>query len=386
MLFTSTIAAAVLAFCATGILAAPLPQLAGTGAAAGSILTDTDNGVGYGVQNAENNLAGNVDTAKKAAAVPATPKVARQLAGTGAAANSILTDTDNGVGYGVQNAENKIAGNVDTAKKAAAVPATPKVARQLAGTGAAADSILTDTDNGVGYGVENAEDNTAATISSVTGTSSGGDPPPPPPPPPKKNPRSRRQLDKIANGAGAISKAAGIGATTDSIVAVADSDDGTTTSGQADAGSKVGSTEESTLESAGSAVPKRQLDKIANGAGAVSGAAGAGAVTAPVVAAADDVDGTTTSGQADAGAKIGSTEESTLESAGSAVSKRQLDKIANGAGAVSGAAGTGAVTAPVVAAADSVDGTTTSGQADAGAKVGSTEESTLESAGNAVPK
>lgn len=32
---------------------------------------------------------------------------------------------------------------------------------------AACDSVLTSTDNGVGYGVEDAEDNTAGTISST---------------------------------------------------------------------------------------------------------------------------------------------------------------------------------------------------------------------------
>jgi hypothetical protein len=40
-------------------------------------------------------------------------------------------------------------------------------ARQLAGEGAAADSILSGTDNAVGYGVEDALDNTAALITSV---------------------------------------------------------------------------------------------------------------------------------------------------------------------------------------------------------------------------
>lgn len=122
--------------------------------------------------------------------------------------------------------------------------------RQLAGTGAAANSILSSTDNGVGYGIENAEDNTANLISGTKGsTGTGGNPPPPPPPPHK------RQLDKIANGAGAIANAAGAGAVGNPVVQVGDSVDGATTSGQADAGAKIGQTEESTLESVGSAVP-----------------------------------------------------------------------------------------------------------------------------------
>src|SRR5689334_6777127 len=35
---------------------------------------------------------------------------------------------------------------------------------QLAGEGQAADSIFTSTDNGIGFGIKNAEDNTAATV------------------------------------------------------------------------------------------------------------------------------------------------------------------------------------------------------------------------------
>jgi len=35
------------------VLAAPIPQLAGEGAACNSVLSSTDNGVGYGVENAE---------------------------------------------------------------------------------------------------------------------------------------------------------------------------------------------------------------------------------------------------------------------------------------------------------------------------------------------
>ena len=82
------------------------------------------------------------------------------------------------------------------------------------------------------------------------------------------------------------------------------------------------------------------------------------------------------------------TEESTLEAAGSAVPKfrRQGDKISNGLGAVGNAAGVGAVTDPVQQAGDSLDGTLTSGAADAGASVGNTEETTLENIGSAVPK
>lgn len=196
MHFTKAIAAAILAFSATGVLAAPLPQLAGEGAAANSILTGTDNAVGYGVEDAEDNIAGNISSAK------------------------------------------------------GSVPAIPATRRQLAGEGAAADSILTDTDNGVGYGTENAEDNTANLISSTTGTSSGGSKKPPPP-------SRKRQLDKISNGAQAIGNAAGVGAETQPATSAGVSLDGTLTGDAANAGAQVGSTEETTLEQAGSSVPKK---------------------------------------------------------------------------------------------------------------------------------
>lgn len=84
MRLTASIAAAILAFTATGVLAAPVPQLAGEGAAANSILSSTDNGVGYGIENAENNIAGNIGTVKAAApALPAVRAIKRQLAGEG---------------------------------------------------------------------------------------------------------------------------------------------------------------------------------------------------------------------------------------------------------------------------------------------------------------
>lgn len=376
MQFTPAIASAILLFC-TGVLAAPVPQLAGEGAAANSILSDTDNGVGFGIENAEDNTANLITATKGGAAVPAVPKLRRQLAGEGAAADSILTDTDNGVGFGIENAEDNTANLITSTK--GGVPATPKSRRQLAGEGAAADSILTDTDNGVGFGIENAEDNTANLITSTKGGAAV-----------PAVPKFRRQGDKISNGAKAIGNAAGVGAVTDPVGNEGDSLDGTLTSGAANAGASIGSTEETTLENAGSAVPKfrRQGDKISNGLKAIGTAAGVGAVTDPVGNEGDSLDGTLTSDAANAGASIGSTEETTLENAGSAVPKfrRQGDKISNGLGAIGNAAGVGVVTDPVQAAGDSADGTLTSGAANAGASIGSTEETTLENAGSAVPK
>ena len=119
------------------------------------------------------------------------------------------------------------------------VLAAPVQRRQLAGEGAAANSILTDTDNGVGYGTENAEDNAASLITSVK--------------PAARAARQRRQLDKIVNGAGAVCTAAG--GNCGNQVSSLDSIDGAATSGAADTGAAVGSTEETSLEAAGSAVP-----------------------------------------------------------------------------------------------------------------------------------
>jgi hypothetical protein len=115
---------------------------------------------------------------------------------------------------------------------------------------------------------------------------------------------------------------------------------------------------------------------------------GVGAVTNPIQSAGDNADGSLTSAAANAGASIGSAEESTLEGIGSAVPKfrRQGDKISNGLGAVGNALGLGAVTNPIQAAGDNADGSLTSAAANAGAAIGSAEESTLEGIGSSIPK
>ena len=97
----------------------------------------------------------------------------------------------------------------------AAPVASPALAvRQLAGEGQALDSIFTDTDNGVGYSIEDIEDNTAKTLGGSGQPASGGSSPPPPPPPHK------RQLDKISNGFAALGNAVGAGAVADPVAAV----------------------------------------------------------------------------------------------------------------------------------------------------------------------
>lgn len=237
-----------------------------------------------------------------------------QLAGEGAACDSILSQTDNGIGYGVKNAEDNVAGNISSLKSL--IPRFFR--RQLAGEGAACNSIFSSTDNGIGYGIKNAEDNIANTIKAGSGSSNGGGTGSTPPPPP---PHPKRQLDKIANGFQDIANAAGAGAATSPLTQILDTIDGESTGGAANLGASIGQTEESTLEQIGSAVPKRnaQLDKIANGFGDISNAAGTSALTSGLVQGLDEVDGETTSGAANVGAEIGNMEESVLESVGNAV-------------------------------------------------------------------
>jgi hypothetical protein len=198
--------------------------------------------------------------------------------------------------------------------------------RQLAGEGAACDSVLSSTDNGVGYGVENAEDNTAAAISgtssgTTTTTSGGSGAAAPPPPPPKKGPKAKRQGDKIANGAANILSAAKLGPVADIEKNVGDNADGELTSAAANAGAQVGSAEESTLEGAGKAIPrvKRQGDKIANGAANILSAAGQNDLAQIEKSNGDTLDGQLTSDAANLGAQVGAYEEKTLENAGKSV-------------------------------------------------------------------
>ncbi|KAI4763157.1 hypothetical protein E4T52_04751 [Aureobasidium sp. EXF-3400] len=237
-----------------------------------------------------------------------------QLAGEGAACNSVLSSTDNGVGYGTENAEDNTASTISSVSR-----------RQLAGEGAACDSVLSSTDNGVGYGVENAEDNTAAAISGTssgtTTTTGGSGGSAPPPPPPKKGPKAKRQGDKIANGAANILSAAKLGPVADIEKNVGDNADGELTSAAANAGAQVGSAEESTLEGAGKAIPrvKRQGDKIANGAANILSAAGQNDLAQIEKSNGDTLDGQLTSDAANAGAQVGAYEEKTLENAGKSV-------------------------------------------------------------------
>lgn len=232
-----------------------------------------------------------------------------QLAGEGAACNAILSDTDNGVGYAVEDVEDNVAGVIQS------IPHSLR--RQLAGEGALCNAIFSDTDNGVGHGVEDVEDNIANLIKPGSSGSGGTGSAPPAPP----AMRRKRQLDKIANGLQTLSNAAGTGAATSSLTQALDTIDGLSTSGAANLGASIGQAEESTLEALGSSVLKRnaQLDKIANGLQAISNAAGTGPETSALTTGLVDLDGALTSGAANLGTEIGNAEDSILEGVGSSV-------------------------------------------------------------------
>lgn len=128
---------------------------------------------------------------------------------------------------------------------------------QLAGEGAALNSIFSSTDNGIGFAIKNAEQNLAKNVAQIKGstggatTGTGGAAPPPPGPKPH-----RRQLDKISDGFQTLSEAAGTGDATKALTQALDEIDGSSTSGAANLGAEIGSVEESTLISLGKAVPR----------------------------------------------------------------------------------------------------------------------------------
>jgi hypothetical protein len=132
--------------------------------------------------------------------------------------------------------------------------------RQLAGEGNFFDSLFTDTDNGVGYGTENAEDNLAELLGGTAsrangGTSgSGGAGGNPPPPPPKM---VKRQGDKIANGAAADLNALGLTNEADLVKTDGGNIDGQLTDDATNLGAQFGGDEEDILERVGNFVPNK---------------------------------------------------------------------------------------------------------------------------------
>jgi hypothetical protein len=115
--------------------------------------------------------------------------------------------------------------------------------RQGAGTGNACSSLLSSTDNGVGYGVENAEDNTAALLGKPASQPGAG------------TKLTRRQGDKMANGAAAVLNAAGQPALANIVKTNGDTLDGQLTDGQTQIGAELGSDEQNLLEQVGAEVP-----------------------------------------------------------------------------------------------------------------------------------
>ncbi|EWY92186.1 hypothetical protein FOYG_05771 [Fusarium oxysporum NRRL 32931] len=105
--------------------------------------------------------------------------------------------------------------------------------RQLAGEGSFFDSVFTGTDNGVGYGVENAEDNAATLLV------------------------AKRQADKIANGAATDLHAVGQDKAADLVQTDGDNIDGQLTQYAATLGAQVGGDEEDVLERTGDMVPSK---------------------------------------------------------------------------------------------------------------------------------
>jgi hypothetical protein len=127
-----------------------------------------------------------------------------------------------------------------------AVPATGALLqpRQLASEGNACSSLLSSTDNAVGYGIENAEDNTAKLIGGGAGAPATGVPK-----------IGSRQGDKIANGAANMLNAAGQPGAASFVKTNGDNVDGQLTDDATNIGAQFGGDEESMLEGIGSDIP-----------------------------------------------------------------------------------------------------------------------------------
>ncbi|KAJ1324257.1 hypothetical protein MN608_10317 [Microdochium nivale] len=145
------------------------------------------------------------------------------------------------------------------------VPVVILDSRQLAGEGNLLDSLFTSTDNGIGYGGKNAEDNLAEFLGGTSqqgsggGGSGGGAPAPPPPPPPPHHRRrisiERRQGDKLANGAANVLNALHLTGAADLVQTDGDNVDGQLTDNATTLGAQIGADEEDVLERLGDMVP-----------------------------------------------------------------------------------------------------------------------------------
>ncbi|KAJ4111374.1 hypothetical protein NW768_011953 [Fusarium equiseti] len=145
--------------------------------------------------------------------------------------------------------------------------------RQLGGEGQAADPLISDFDNAVGYAGENAlihvshllggdaqEPNEPGLNNGGGGGSSSGGNPPPPPPPGRKLRMAKRQLDKLADGVADVADAAGLTGEADLVKTNGDAIDGQLTGDAGQLGEQLGEDEETIGEDAGNLVP----DKLPN--------------------------------------------------------------------------------------------------------------------------
>ncbi|UZP39034.1 hypothetical protein NXS19_006850 [Fusarium pseudograminearum] len=119
--------------------------------------------------------------------------------------------------------------------------------RQLGGEGAAADSIISDTDNASGYAAQWIE----------WQRQRRRQPPPPPPPEGRMTKMAKRQGDKLSDGAAAVLNQVGATGVADIIKTDGDAIDGQTTGDGALIGEQVGGDEEDIGERVGNLVPNK---------------------------------------------------------------------------------------------------------------------------------
>ncbi|KAI5366551.1 hypothetical protein Slin14017_G041910 [Septoria linicola] len=296
---TPAIVVAIIAYCSNVVLAAPIPQIGGEGQACGAVLSDIDNAVDYGVENALDGLAGGVRGKGT--------KTRRQLAGEGNACYDVLSDFDNATGYFTEDFLDTASGNQPAAT----------------GTG----------NNGQG--------------GTGSGSSAGSAPPPPPPPPPK------RQLDKISNGVQALSKALGTGSSTEAVTTAGDNIDGELTDAGTNVGGTIGDGEQLTAEQLGT-----QLGEAVYGI--TEGAGNGGAPTLP------------------------SGGLPTLPAGGLRRGRRQLNKVADSIQTFAETYGFGSSTEAATDFANTLHGVGTDSVGQAGEAIGQSEENILENLGTEV--
>lgn len=114
--------------------------------------------------------------------------------------------------------------------------------RQLAGEGNFFDSMFTETDNGVGHGVENAENNLAELLGGTPATGGGS---------------RKRQGDKMANGAANVLHAVHLDSEADIVQTDGDNVDGQLTDDATTLGQQLGGDEDDVLERTGNLVPNK---------------------------------------------------------------------------------------------------------------------------------